>query len=79
MRKGPFGKTKHPWGYWWLTLIVGQVIAVGITIALNPLYNGGQSFITFVFDGIMLLLMPFRIKSKDGNGDEIVKNEEIKK
>lgn len=63
MRKGPFAKTKHPWGFWWLTLIVGIFVCVGISIGLG-LGNGGanDSIITTIFCGTMLFFMPTTIK-----------------
>ncbi len=65
MRKGPFGKTNHPMGYWWLVLIVGQFITIAISVALNSEFDGRNSPITIIFDFIMLSLMPVKIKKRN--------------
>ncbi len=67
MRRGPFGNTNHPLGYWWLTLLIGQIITVSIGIALGAGANGGGNIIAILFDGVMLCLFP--AKQRRGGED----------
>jgi hypothetical protein len=80
MKKGIFGRTKHPWVYWWITLIFVVMITTGIAIEIevDPRYF-------YPINGIMMFLMPLEEKNKSkrriyqDNWNNLTFEEKIKK